>query len=288
MLNDNEQNNLPFLFQGVRNPFSGFSDAISLYGKVFGSLIKAVSDMAQHARYVLNAADICKNNQWIIYHKLPVETLLALNDNPNNCNTIMLEYYSGNNYKIFKDMYSKYKDHSFLTRHKFTLEQAFDAFVEGKYYNLSVYSLLAVFDGVLAVVTNNETNRFNERFKNLKSISIDEFMDAYVSLSEDGISLGAFLYTFDAINSIVRDKDTYLKFGIDSDPKELNRDFILHGRSDKTFTETDCLKIFNFIFALLYYSDAIGKEACGSVNSFALNVPLTAEAKSGRTWYDAK
>lgn len=158
----------------------------------------------------------------------------------------MLEYYRNDNYKNFNQLYSKYKDHRSLSQHKLTLDQAFYSFSKGNYYNLIVYSLIPIFDGVLAHISANDTHQFRPRLDNVLNFNLDDIPD------EDAVKIYALLITFDVIEIFCKRQGT---FGVDPEPSNLNRHYILHGRSEKQFSEIDCLKLFNFIFALLYLDE---------------------------------
>lgn len=200
---------------------------------------------------LLNRIDECGKNQWIIYHELPDDMYMRLiQEESIDCNQIMYDYYKKDNYRVFKESYSRYKNNAILKQHTNTLEQAFEAFWGNKYYNLIVYSLLAIYDGVLDSVTNisEKSYQFSPRLDKIKTNVVSEMRESAQ------LKLWTFLYTFSSIRSLT---DMRTDFRKDIEPFKLNRDWIMHGRSTKKFTEIDCLKIFNFVFSLLYYNNFI-------------------------------
>jgi len=227
-----------------KDSFNSFCSALHSINKGLESFINTLLVVGQSLKMIENACGVCKNNQWVIYHQLPEEVLVRLNEDPGNCNAIMLDYHKKSGYKNFKQLYAKYKDNTLLSQqHKVTLKQAYDSIYEGK-HNTIAYSLTAIFDSILAKVAGEDTHKFLKRLDRLPNTESNIVLDSFE------IEDMTFVQTVEAINRFC--KISY--FDKDPEPAELNRHWIMHGRSSKQFTEVDCLKLFGFIFALLYVS----------------------------------
>ena len=231
-------------FQELSARYQEFTNNLN---NVLSDFLKNVKDLAVALEPIKNAitmADNCKNNQWVIFFEVPQETILLLNEAQIDCNIVMHEYFTKDDYANFKQLYDEYKVHESVAQHKLTLEQAAENFIEGKQYNLIAYALVSVFDGTLSNITKINKTFFAKRINKLidNNATLDEILDKV------GVKGLAFMYTFDAIEEFVEFTD----FDNDTEPHSLNRHWIAHGRSTKLFTEIDCLKLFNFIFALVF------------------------------------
>jgi len=233
----------------------GKDDVRESIGKIFDAVIsgqeikkETVSDyvMSEVFSVLEKAVTACQRKQWLLCHSLPFGILLRLSEEQSDCDKIMQSYYKNDDYANFINLFETYKDNIHLSQHKTTLKKTYDLFLVGEYSHILVYSLVAIFDSVLSNVSKNDAHYFSERLNSLNKIASVKIFEPQTLITF------AFKCTF---NAMERFNDNSYKFENGIEPPELNRHWIMHGRSKKQFNEIDCLKLFNFIFSTLYISE---------------------------------
>ena len=123
--------------------------------------------------------------------------------------------------------------------------QSILAYSEGK-YDLAVLGLLSVIDGLLTDVSENDTTSIFKRTESIiKRAENNEILDA------NEVALIMLSITFQKTVEIISAKSDFSK----GEPNNLNRHWIMHGRSRHKKTKLDCVKLINFIYGILLIND---------------------------------
>lgn len=123
--------------------------------------------------------------------------------------------------------------------------QAIEAYREGK-YNLAVIGLTAIIDAVLSEATENPTHKPIDRC----NVVLDKLIaDEYIADDEY-----ATLTLFMTFNSVVKSFYGTVSFS-NCEPDYLNRNWIMHGRSQKENTRLDCIKLLRFLYGIILVYD---------------------------------
>ena len=124
-------------------------------------------------------------------------------------------------------------------------KQCIDAYIS-KNYNLAVVGLTSIIDGLLAKTSLSNNTEFQTRCEALlKCFNEDVYYVEQVKY--EAVTL---IYSFWlAISSFSKTR----KFGTE-EPPLMNRHWIMHGRTIKNYTRTDCLKLINIIYSIIFIS----------------------------------
>ncbi len=127
-------------------------------------------------------------------------------------------------------------------------EQAVCAFYRNE-YSLAILGFVSVLDRMLSKCSEQILNvRIGSRVKAILQ-KVEQKGDLYIDeLEEKDYAL---LLTYkDALDSFGKDS----KF-LEDEPKELNRHWIMHGRSNRVYSRLDCIKIINMIYGTIRMSE---------------------------------
>lgn len=119
-----------------------------------------------------------------------------------------------------------------------------------KHYDLAAIGIMSVIDGVLSDIGGDTTTSIFRRANDIL-----RRVEETDSLENDECAVLALIWTFrETMESISARSDFNGK-----EPKNLNRHWIMHGRSRRKRTHLDCIKLFNFLYGILLISE-LGKE----------------------------
>ena len=119
--------------------------------------------------------------------------------------------------------------------------QAIDAY-RHEAYDLSIVGLLAVLDGILSEFSGDNTTKMKKRME-----EIVEKLDNSKSLQEEEyavLTLGLTFYS--TVESLSKSIDFSIR-----EPEEINRHWIMHGRSIRKKTPLECIKIIHCIYGAI-------------------------------------
>lgn len=175
--------------------------------------------------------------------------------NSENIDETLQNIYISEKYQNVKNIIEKCLDNLLLKQNKRLFNQSIHAYYDQQ-YDLSIIGLISVFDGALSVISGETTHRLKKRLDVLTD-KIEESESIYNNDVAE-ITLG---YTFfETIESLYCTKDFSTE-----EPANLNRHWIIHGRSLREKTQLDCIKLINVIYGLilideLYKCDDMGVE----------------------------
>lgn len=227
--------------------FGAIQDALN-------SIISSLERLAQRSSVLSKQYCAIKKlgkNQYIYWNYLDNE-MTAILLQSNNVNKTMRELNSEKNYADMKAVAMKCCQSQRMTPYLKMLKQAMDAF-ESSNNDLALLGFLSIMDGLLSDVSNNITatsiygriNPILEKLENSEAVENNEYAEL------------VFLMTF---------RDTMESLGAKSDfskkePKNLNRHWIMHGRSRRRKTKLDCVKMIRFIYGIILLDEFSRKEA---------------------------
>jgi hypothetical protein len=175
--------------------------------------------------------------------------------NSENIDETLLRIFINDKNQNIKNIIKKCLDNPLIKQNKRLFNQAIRAYYNQQ-YDLSIVGLISVFDGALSVISGEATHRLKKRLDVLTD-KIEESESIYNNDVAE-ITLG---YTFfETIESLYCAKDFSTE-----EPANLNRHWIIHGRSLREKTQLDCIKLINVIYGLilideLYKCDSMGVE----------------------------
>lgn len=191
-----------------------------------------------------------KDAQYVYWDFMPkdfMEDVIA----SDNINKTLRGYESQNKYKKSDASIDKCLEHPFLASRKLVFEQTVGAYHNGQ-YDLAAIGFIAVIDIVLSEASSNLTHKPLDRCN-----AILDKIAKKDALDSDEYAILTLGLTFQAL------VDTLFKtvpFS-EKEPKYLNRNWIIHGRSEKKKTRLDCIKLINFLYGILLIDELSRKEA---------------------------
>lgn len=155
----------------------------------------------------------------------------------------------------YTELYDKMAYSSLLSdTNKAVLKQAICA-MEIDLYDLALIGLVATFDGALTVATNNTTPSIQKRLDDI-SVRLEGLLEEeWEFLDESDITIVGMHITW---TQTMNEFQKYSNFAMpETEPKDLNRHWIAHGRKTSGATKLDCCKMINALYGLMYFSNAI-------------------------------
>jgi hypothetical protein len=170
---------------------------------------------------------------------IPVEmipaftTHLVQSVSPEDTDAVFVEIYSANQGELFDSLAMIITGATDLERWKPLLEQAISAYKRGEYL-IVVPALIAAYEGALAGVVDRP---HDQRPRALASNELQEVETNLERLAWSSI---------DAFTSAVFQSATFAG----DRPNLLNRHWVLHGRDVPSWTQADCLRLFQALHTL--------------------------------------
>lgn len=162
-----------------------------------------------------------------------------------NINSFLRQCMIKDKYKKVDEIINKTLSSNQIEPFRRLYTQAVDAFREKK-NDLAVVGFTAVFDGLLSVVSNDQTHRLNTRIAVIK-----EKLNKDAVLDNDEYAMITLIMTLE------KTLDTFVAFYDfkNEEPKGLNRHWIAHGRTLRRKTQLDCVKMNNLLYGLILVSN---------------------------------
>lgn len=146
------------------------------------------------------------------------------------------EYFTQNNYSFTHKMIENILDTPISEGLKKVVRECWTAF-QSRLYAICATSLLSVIEGVLSEFSDDKSD---VRMMKVCQKHVDEFPQGGSSILK---------HVWISYNNFIR--NLYQKSDFKQDePDEVNRHWLLHGRSDFEIEEIDCLRLFNAVESL--------------------------------------
>lgn len=137
---------------------------------------------------------------------------------------------------------------------KSILNQSFQSMNMGL-YDLSLVGIVTVFDGVLSIATNDATTSIIKRLKEIGNRMDALSDDEWEKLNESEMTVfGMYITWTESMKDFQKVSDFKQP---ESEPKELNRHWISHGRKTSCATKLDCCKMINALYGLIYFGTSV-------------------------------
>lgn len=184
-------------------------------------------------------------------------------------NEMLRAMYEKECYQTFYQLVDECLNNDLTEENKRILTQSASAFRTGD-TDLAAIGITIVIDGALAQIP--EINPKNTSIKNRAEKLIGK-LDRDESLNTNDIAFLAFLIPY---------CETYKSIGktssfADEEPENINRHWLLHGRSNSRKTKLDCVKLVRFLYATII----LNKMTCGGTISEETGKPFSEEKASG-------
>lgn len=231
-------------FDTIRESITGALTAIS---DRFAELAKSLSEWSRPYRAIEKLAE----NQYVYWDYLDdefIDTILQ----SHNINKTMRELNSKQNYAEIKAIASKCFQSPRITSYHKIFSQSMTAFENGD-TDLALLGFISIIDGLLSDVSNKITatniysraNPILEKLENSEVIEDSEYAEL------------ALLITFRNSMELLGANSKFDQ----EEPKNLNRHWIMHGRSRRRKTKLDCVKMIRFIYGIILIDEFSRKEA---------------------------
>lgn len=221
-------------------------EAVKSFNVQFGD----IAAKATEATRPFLAIDNFKDAQYVYWDFMSrdfMEEVIA----SENINKTLQVYESQNKYRKSEAVIAKCLQHPYILPQKRVFEQAISAYHNGQ-YDLATIGFITVIDSALSEASKNLTHRPLERCN-----AIFDKIAHKNALDSDEYAIMSLGLTYQAV------VDTLYKtvpFS-EKEPKYLNRNWIMHGRSKKKKTRLDCIKLINFLYGIILIDELAKKEA---------------------------
>ena len=129
-------------------------------------------------------------------------------------------------------------------------------------YDLTLVGVAVVFDGVLQAVTNDDTTKIPRRLNQIEDKLKDLCEEEWELLDKSEITaFGMYITWTESMEGFQK----YSEFNKpETEPKDINRHWIAHGRKTTIATKLDCCKMMNALYGLIYLGTSI-REQVGKI-----------------------
>ena len=168
-----------------------------------------------------------------------------------NVDSTISEYYFGNNHQSINAVIARCKDSELLQEYADLFSQIISAY-NNKHYQLACLGLYAIIDGSMSIISEDSSTNFKNRISKIKQ-KIGEKVELS-DLDRRFLCIGL------ALNLFNQSAFCYSPFS-DNEPDCINRHWDMHGRTRRSHTELDFLKVLLWVDAMVYIDDL---NRCGS------------------------
>ena len=221
-------------YQAVLKPLV---EAVEQYYKPI--LESVVHSIAQASRPLI-AIEKMGEVQYVCWDYLSSDFIEAI-VNANNVNRALRELVLRDRLQKVNETIQNTTNSPIMQKHLRVYLQSVKAFQNAD-NELAVIGFTSVLDGLLSDISKNPTPQLSPRIKTvLQKLEMETILDndEYATLAL-AVTLEKSLSSFSAFSDFSG-----------KEPKELNRNWIAHGRSTRKRTKLDCVKMINLIYGLL-------------------------------------
>lgn len=158
---------------------------------------------------------------------------------------LISKYYFENNHQCLKAVISRCEGSELLRDYDDLFSQIIAAYYD-KHYQLACLGLYAIIDGSMSVISGDNSTSFKNRISKIKQ-KIGEKVELS-DVDRRFLCIGLALKSFD--QSAFCNSSFY-----NSEPACVNRHWDMHGRTRRSHTELDFLKILLWVDAMVYIDD---------------------------------
>lgn len=228
-------------FDEIMQPMRELTESIQLQ-------FKEVAIALSKSLRPLHAAEMLGEAQYVYWDYMTNEFVDAI-INSQNINETLGKIIERDNFKTVNDTIEKCRINSYMSNYAYLFDQSVTAFMNGQ-LDLAVIGFTSIIDGLLSDTSGNHTTAIATRAN-----AIIEKLEENETVDSDEYALMILLFTFEKTMELFSASSDFKG----EEPKELNRHWIMHGRSRRRKTELDCVKLVNFIYGILLI-DEFGKK----------------------------
>lgn len=253
MLLDNLNVNLAGVYsfaEELSKKLKPYAEAMEVIERNVRVALESVAEKIKPVR----AFYILGEHQFTYWKPLSPDEVESIIDS-NNVDEYLKEKINDKHFIDYTELYDKMVHSDLLSdTNNAVLKQAISA-MDMDLYDLALIGLVVIFDGVLTVATNNTTpsiqKRLDEISLRLEGLSEEE----WESLDESDITIfGMHITWTQTMNEFQKNSNFAAP---ETEPKDLNRHWIAHGRKTSGATKLDCCKMINALYGLMYFGNAI-------------------------------
>lgn len=228
-------------FDEIMQPIRELTESIQLQ---FKEVAVAVSEAVKPLR----AAEMLGEAQYVYWNYMTNEFVNTI-INSQNINETLEELIAQDKFRVVGNTIEKCRANSYMDCYTYLFDQSVKAFMNGQ-LDLAVIGFTSIIDGLLTDVSGNHTTGIATR-----ASAIIEKLKENETVDSDEYALIILVLTFEKTMKLFSATSDFKR----GEPKELNRHWIMHGRSRRRKTELDCVKLINFICGILLI-DEFGKK----------------------------
>ena len=230
----------PFAIMAL-NIQATLSPIFSVVEQFNAQFAETIATLTKSIRPVM-AIDILRKNQFVYWYRLQEEFVDRIIE-AEDMDSMLLEFETQNGNAVLNDVVDGCVESNLLGGNKRRFIQAVEAY-RMEAYDISAVALLSVLDGLLASCSGKNpkrTNMLDHAEKILKKLKLGGTVN-----NEEYSRLILCMTFYSAIESLT--KTVYFD---EDEPKELNRHWVMHGRSSRVITQLDCIKLMNCIYGAI-------------------------------------
>lgn len=237
---------IAFGIYSLTTGFLSLLSDVSYYAEKINNVFESAGPYMQELYYLGVASQKLGEHQYILWEYLSEEELRIICDGC-EIDKYIESHLSSNNYKLFEKMGEAFKNELILVPAIPLYEQSMQAY-DNEHYSLAAVGLTSIIDGLLSKVSNSSGIKIMARCE-----SILKKMDYSATFDHDDYVVVTLIYTFWLTMKSFSDSFDFNG----PEPLELNRHWIMHGRSTRKFSKLDCIKLTNIIYSLVLINGSI-------------------------------
>lgn len=222
------------------------NQALSVISNRFAEVAKSLAEWSRPSRAIMKLGE----NQYVYWEYLDDE-MIDLILQSKNVNKTLRKLNSQKGFADIKSVASKCVESPRMMPYQKMFNQAMDAFGIGN-NELALLGFISIIDGLLSDVSNKITvtsisgraNPILEKLENSEVVENSEYAEL------------ALLMTFRAAMEMLGANSDFTQ----KEPQNLNRHWIMHGRSRRRKTKLDCVKMIRFIYGIILLDEFSRKE----------------------------
>lgn len=228
-------------FNEIMRPLHEFAESVQLQ-------FREVSVAVSEAIRPLRSAEMLGEAQYVYWNYMSsefVDTII----NSQNVNQTLEELIVQKRLLTVDDTIEKCRANPYMHCYTHIFNQSVRAIKNGQ-LDLAVIGLTSIIDGLLTDTSGNHTTKIATR-----ASAIMDKLEENETVDSDEYALMTLMLTFEKTMELFSANSDFKG----EEPKELNRHWIMHGRSRRRKTELDCVKLINLIYGILLI-DEFGKK----------------------------
>ncbi len=193
------------------------------------------------------ALEKLSKHQFVYFGLIP-ENILDKLIKSNEPDIVLFEHLQANNFDEIDGLIVKTKLKMKDYKCKTLYSQSVSAYRKN-HYSLACVGFTTILDNLLTAITKDETHQFRLR---LEKIYSTQKTGEIIKSGEIDLIISAL-----ALNNTMENFVENSNFE-ETEPKDLNRHWISHGRSTKNYSKLDCIKLLGMVYSVLVM-DFVGK-----------------------------